>query len=53
VFEPDPLLNEDYEISEEELRNYAKKTLLEIKHRRPQGFSSVRFLVRLKIIAQD
>ncbi len=35
VFEPDPLLREDYEISEEELRNCVKKTLLEIKDRYP------------------
>ena len=32
VFEPDPSLREDYEISEVEL---AKKTLLEIKYRYP------------------
>lgn len=31
VFEPDSALREDYEISEEELRNCVKKTLLEIK----------------------
>ena len=31
LLEVDPLLREDYEISEEELRNCVKKTLLEIK----------------------
>jgi hypothetical protein len=31
VFEPDSALREDYEISEEELRNCVKKTLLEMK----------------------
>ena len=31
----DPLLRKDYEISEEELRNCVKKTLLEIKDRYP------------------
>ena len=35
VFEPDSTLREDYEISEEELRNCVKKTLLEIKDRYP------------------
>jgi hypothetical protein len=35
VFEPDSALREDYEISEKELRNYVKKTLLEIKNRYP------------------
>jgi len=35
LFEADPLLREDYEISEEELRNCVKKTLLEIKDRYP------------------
>ena len=35
VFEPDSALREDYEISEEELRNCVKKTLLEIKVRYP------------------
>ena len=35
VFEPDSALREDYEISEEELRNCVKKTLLEIKDRYP------------------
>ena len=33
VFEPDSALREDYEISEEELRNCVKKILLEIKDR--------------------
>lgn len=33
LFEPDPLLREDYEISEEQLRNCVKKTLLQIKDR--------------------
>lgn len=33
VFEPDSSLREDYEISEEELRNCVKKTLAEIKDR--------------------
>lgn len=33
AFEADPLLRKDYEISEEELRNCVKKTLLEIKDR--------------------
>lgn len=33
VFEPDSTLTEDYEISEEELRNYVKKSLLKIKNR--------------------
>ncbi len=33
VFEPDPILREDYEIDENELRNCVKKTLLEIKNR--------------------
>ena len=32
LFEVDPLLREDYELSEEELRNCVKKTLLEIKN---------------------
>jgi hypothetical protein len=31
VFQPDPILRDDYEISEEELRNRVKKTLLQIK----------------------
>ena len=31
-FQPDPLFREDYEISEEELRDRVKKTLLEIKN---------------------
>ena len=35
VFEPDPSLREDYEISEIELKNCVKKTLLEIKYRYP------------------
>ena len=35
VFEPDPSLREDYEISEVELKNCVKKTLLEIKDRYP------------------
>ena len=35
LFEADPLLREDYEISEEELRNCVKKTLLEIKDHYP------------------
>lgn len=35
VFEPDSALREDYEISEEELKNCVKKTLLEIKDRYP------------------
>jgi hypothetical protein len=35
VFEPDSALREDYEISEEELRNCVKNTLLEIKDRYP------------------
>ena len=35
VFEPDPNLREDYEISEVELKNRVKKTLLEIKYRYP------------------
>ena len=35
VFEPESALKEDYEISEEELRNCVKKTLLEIKDRYP------------------
>ena len=35
VFEPDPNLREDYEISEVELKNCVKKTLLEIKYRYP------------------
>ena len=33
VFEPDPLLREDYEIDENELRECVKKTLLKIEHR--------------------
>ena len=33
VFEPDPSLREGYEISEIELKNCVKKTLLEIKYR--------------------
>jgi hypothetical protein len=32
VFEPDPSLREDYEISEVELKNRVKKALLEIKY---------------------
>ena len=35
VFEPDPNLREDYEVSEVELKNCVKKTLLEIKYRYP------------------
>ena len=35
VFEPDPSLRGDYEISEVELKNRVKKTLLEIKYRYP------------------
>ena len=35
VFEPDPILREDYEISEIELKNLVKKALLEIKDRYP------------------
>ena len=35
VFDLDSTLREDSEISEEELRNYVKKTLLEIKDRYP------------------
>ena len=35
VFDPDSTLREDSEIFEEELRNYLKKTLLEIKDRYP------------------
>ena len=35
VFEPDPSLREDYEISEVELKDCVKKTLLEIKYRYP------------------
>ena len=35
VFEPDPSLREDDDISEIELKNYVKKTLLEIKDRYP------------------
>ena len=35
VFEPDPNLREDYEISEVALKNCVKKTLLEIKYRYP------------------
>jgi hypothetical protein len=35
VFEPDSALREDSEISEEELRNCVKKTLLEIKDSYP------------------
>ena len=35
VFEPDPSLREDYEISEIELKNCVKKTLSEIKYRYP------------------
>ena len=33
AFEPDPLFRKEYEISEEELRNCVKETLLEIKDR--------------------
>lgn len=35
VFEPNSALREDYEISEEELRNCVKKTLLEMTDRYP------------------
>jgi hypothetical protein len=35
MFEPDPMLREDYEISEDELRDYVEKTLLEMKDRYP------------------
>ena len=35
VFEPDPGLREDYEISESELKNCVKKTLSEIRYRYP------------------
>ena len=35
VFEPDPSLRKDYEISEIELKNCVKKTLSEIKYRYP------------------
>jgi hypothetical protein len=35
VFEPDSALRENYEISEEELKNCVKKTFLEIKDRYP------------------
>jgi hypothetical protein len=35
VFEPDPSLREDYEISETELKNCVEKTLSEIKYRYP------------------
>ena len=35
VFEPDPNLREDYEISEIELKNCVKKILSEIKYRYP------------------
>ena len=35
VFEPDPSLREDYEISEVEFKDCMKKTLLEIKYRYP------------------
>ena len=35
VFEPNPSLREDYEISEVKLKNRVKKTLLEIKYRYP------------------
>ena len=35
VFEPDPSFREDYEISEVELKNRVKKTLLEIKYHYP------------------
>ena len=35
VFEPDPSLREDYELSEVELKNCVKNTLLEIKYRYP------------------
>jgi hypothetical protein len=31
IFEPEPVLRIDYEISEEELRNCVKKTLLQIQ----------------------
>ena len=31
VFQPNPALRDDYEISEEELRNCVKKTLLQIQ----------------------
>ena len=35
VFEPDPSLRDDYQISEIELKNCVKKTLSEIKYRYP------------------
>ena len=35
VFEPDPNLREDYDISAVALKNCVKKTLLEIKYRYP------------------
>ena len=35
VFEPDPSLRADYEISEIELKSCVKKTLSEIKYRYP------------------
>ena len=35
VFEPDPSLRDDYQISEIELKNCGKKTLSEIKYRYP------------------
>ena len=41
VFEPDPSLREDYEISEVELKNCVKKTLLEIKSRYWSGIQAV------------
>lgn len=31
VFEPDPLFREDYEINEQELRNFAEETLSKLK----------------------
>jgi hypothetical protein len=35
VFEPDPMLREDYEKSEDQLRDCVEKTLLEMKDRYP------------------
>lgn len=35
VFQPDPALRKYYEISEKELRNFVKKTVLEIKNSYP------------------
>ena len=37
VFEPDPRLREDYEISEIELKNCVKKALSKIKYRYPNN----------------